>query len=94
MDKLIQSAKSTVSQFSQGLYKHNEQHTKFVENEALSSNPKPEDKPKEMPKVENADEIGSCFGGLAEDEARKLKQELDKAKESNSFSKSTRCQIS
>ncbi|KAG5673111.1 hypothetical protein PVAND_003185 [Polypedilum vanderplanki] len=91
MDKIIQSAKSTVSQFSQSLFKQSEQHKKFVENEAKNSKHE-----ENIPKVDinnNNDEIGTCYGGLDEEEINKLKAELDKAKEINQNNYSTRSRL-
>lgn len=43
---------------------------------------------------EEKNEIGSCTGGLSEEQQRKIQEELDRAKEDNSnFSSSSRCVI-
>lgn len=45
-------------------------------------------------KTNSENEIASCAGGLTEKQARELQEELDRAKEDNSFSSSSRCLIS
>ncbi|CRK86734.1 CLUMA_CG000567, isoform A [Clunio marinus] len=41
----------------------------------------------------NENSINTCAGGLTESEMKKLQEELDAAKEENSFSTSSRCTI-
>jgi molecular chaperone GrpE (heat shock protein) len=92
MDKVIQKAKSTVTTFSQGLFKQTEQHNKFVQNEALNSNnPKSEEQSKK-------DELKTCFDDdNIKDQLARTKAELDEAlKERDreySFSRDSRCEI-
>lgn len=47
-------------------------------------------KPKED---ENKNNIETCAGGLTDQQARELQEELDRAKEDNSFSSRSRCVI-
>lgn len=49
-----------------------------------------EAKPKED---ENKNSIETCAGGLTDQQARELQEELDRAKEDNSFSSRSRCVI-
>lgn len=44
---------------------------------------------------DNNDDIGTCFGSLDEQEARKLKQELDRAKEESqsNYNTNSRCEM-
>lgn len=43
----------------------------------------------------NVNELGTCFGGLDENETRRIQEELDRAKEEsdNRFSTKSRCTI-
>lgn len=56
----------------------------------------PEEKPKEDRKEEEKSDdnaIETCAGGLTEDQVKELQAELDRSKESNSFSSTSRCTI-
>lgn len=52
---------------------------------------------KEETEKKDENEIATCFpdtpGGLTEQQARELREELDRAKEENSYSTSSRCII-
>lgn len=55
-----------------------------------------EEKQKENSKEEKKSDdntIETCAGGLTADQAKELQAELDRAKESNSFSTTSRCMI-
>lgn len=45
------------------------------------------------PEDENKNTIETCAGGLTDQQARELQEELDRAKEDNSFSSRSRCII-
>lgn len=49
------------------------------------------------PEKKDENEIATCFpdspGGLTEQQAREIREELDRAKEENSYSTSSRCVI-
>lgn len=59
----------------------------------------PETKKRETSQEEKKDEneIGTCFpdapGGLTEQQSREIREELDRAKEENNISTSSRCVI-
>lgn len=60
---------------------------------------KPEEEEKqEQPKNEkeksDENDINTCAGGLTEKQVKELQEELDRAKEDNSFSSTSRCLIS
>lgn len=50
------------------------------------SSPKNEEKPQE-------NDLSTCAGGLTADQVRELQEELDRAKEDNSFSSKSKCLI-
>lgn len=49
---------------------------------------------KNKPQDENDDNsVKTCAGGLTDDQARELQEELDRAKEENNFSSKSMCSI-
>lgn len=54
--------------------------------EETKNSPKNEEKPQE-------NDLSTCAGGLTADQMRDLQEELDRAKEDNSFSSKSRCSI-
>lgn len=69
---------------------------KFEESHKMSDKPEEnqnkEKKPEEA-KVEEENNISTCDGGLTDEQLKTLQEDLDRAKESNSFSSSSRCVI-
>lgn len=48
--------------------------------------------PSEEQKTEN-NVVNTCAGGMTEEQARKLKEDLDRAKEESNFSSKSRCSM-
>lgn len=66
-----------------------------LEKRSSAMSDSPEDNPKEKKDEKKSEDntIESCAGGLSADQAKQLQEELEQAKESNSFSSTSRCVI-
>jgi hypothetical protein len=60
----------------------------------LPQSDEPQQKPEDDNQIENTSgDIGTCAGGLTDEQLDKLKRDLDEAKEDNSYSSTSMCAV-